>query len=43
MLYVYWTDFGDDLEIFKLEKENKLLRSKIEQKKNKYPASYQWV
>ena len=42
MLYVYWTDFSDDLEIFKLEKD-KLLRSKIEQKKNKYPSSYQWV
>ena len=33
MLYVYWTEFGDDQEIFKVERENKLLKSKIEQKK----------
>ncbi|OUX29964.1 MAG: hypothetical protein CBE24_07500 [bacterium TMED264] len=35
ILYVYWTEFGGDQEISKVEKENKLLRSKIEQKKLK--------
>ena len=35
ILFVYWTDFGVDKEISKVEKENKLLRSKIEQKKLK--------
>jgi hypothetical protein len=33
ILYVYWNEFGDDQEIFKVERENKLLKSKIEQKK----------
>ena len=33
MLYVYWTEFGGDPETSKVERENKLLKSKIEQKK----------
>ena len=33
MLYVYWTHFGGDPENSKVERENKLLKSKIEQKK----------
>ena len=33
ILYVYWTEFGGDPETSKEERENKLLRSKIEQKK----------
>ena len=35
MLYVYWTDFGGDPEISEVERENKLLKAKIEQKKLK--------
>ena len=35
MLYVYWTKFGGDPEISEVERENKLLRSKIERKKLK--------
>ena len=33
MLYIYWTKFGkrEDIELIKLERENKLLRKQIEQ------------